>query len=510
MKKALLTIVLIFFVASGYAQEMRMEKGILSGINSVRSPEFGSDILMSAFEPIGPISSIKAADGTIYVAINDTLSTSNLGLVILKSTNNGDTWSTYNFGLTARAKYEKVKMISSGAGPDSLYIFTQVGNTVYSWNFLNLTLNTVNPSTSYRTFDVVGASTGALYIFVDMLDNTTIYRLPSVNGGFTWGTQQTLSTSGALPTLSISPGDTIAVTYFSTLTVGGPDTTSAVIKLSRYRQLANGTIAVISLGTSTPSDLATESLPKNEYMTALGNGTLWFLYTVGSTGNINIKGRCSRDGGKTYSDTLLIAANPNVDEYWFDLKYNKSLTGGFDFIYYSDSLQSGTPTNNTDKIIYRYANYIDSTNFGTPSQVSQHAPLWSAANYKPIVTPLTNDAGVMWVGLDGTSRKLYWDRYNAITSIGNNETPVNYNLSQNYPNPFNPSTKINFSIPKNGFVTMKVYNILGKEVANLVNGNYNAGSYSVDFNASKLSCGVYFYTLEVNGFKETKRMLMIK
>jgi hypothetical protein len=57
---------------------------------------------------------------------------------------------------------------------------------------------------------------------------------------------------------------------------------------------------------------------------------------------------------------------------------------------------------------------------------------------------------------------------------------------------------------------MKIYNILGKEVASLVNGNYNTGSYSVDFNASKLSSGVYFYSIEVNGFRDIKRMMLVK
>ena len=90
------------------------------------------------------------------------------------------------------------------------------------------------------------------------------------------------------------------------------------------------------------------------------------------------------------------------------------------------------------------------------------------------------------------------------------EIPEKYEMSQNYPNPFNPTTKINFSIPKSGLVTMKIFDILGKEVGTLVKGNYSAGSYSVDFNASKLSSGVYFYSLEVNGFRDMKKMMLVK
>jgi hypothetical protein len=90
------------------------------------------------------------------------------------------------------------------------------------------------------------------------------------------------------------------------------------------------------------------------------------------------------------------------------------------------------------------------------------------------------------------------------------EIPSSYSVSQNYPNPFNPTTKINFALPKSGLVTLKVYNMLGKEVATLVNEVKNVGTYSVDFNASTLSSGIYFYKVSVNGFNEVKKMMLIK
>ncbi|MBP9096366.1 MAG: T9SS type A sorting domain-containing protein [Ignavibacteria bacterium] len=85
-----------------------------------------------------------------------------------------------------------------------------------------------------------------------------------------------------------------------------------------------------------------------------------------------------------------------------------------------------------------------------------------------------------------------------------------YSLSQNYPNPFNPTTKINFAIPQNGFVSLKVYDISGKEVMTLVNKNMTVGSYAVDFNGALLSSGVYFYRLETGSFSETKKMMLVK
>lgn len=85
-----------------------------------------------------------------------------------------------------------------------------------------------------------------------------------------------------------------------------------------------------------------------------------------------------------------------------------------------------------------------------------------------------------------------------------------YNLSQNYPNPFNPTTKITFAIPQNGFVSLKVYDVSGKEVMTLVNKTMTLGTYSVDFNGAFLSSGVYFYRLESGNFVETKKMMLIK
>ncbi|MBK6773140.1 MAG: T9SS type A sorting domain-containing protein [Ignavibacteria bacterium] len=88
--------------------------------------------------------------------------------------------------------------------------------------------------------------------------------------------------------------------------------------------------------------------------------------------------------------------------------------------------------------------------------------------------------------------------------------PEKFELSQNYPNPFNPVTKLEFGISKLGFVTLKVYNSQGKEVATLVNEIKPAGRYDVTFDGSNFSSGVYFYKLESNGFIETKKMFLIK
>ena len=104
---------------------------------------------------------------------------------------------------------------------------------------------------------------------------------------------------------------------------------------------------------------------------------------------------------------------------------------------------------------------------------------------------------------------LYTDFTTGVEST-ENEIPEEYTLSQNYPNPFNPTTTINFSIPQSGHVTLKVFDVLGREAVALIDGQKNQGRYSVNFNASKLSSGVYYYRLEYDNRILAKKMVLIK
>jgi len=90
------------------------------------------------------------------------------------------------------------------------------------------------------------------------------------------------------------------------------------------------------------------------------------------------------------------------------------------------------------------------------------------------------------------------------------QIPGEYKLGQNYPNPFNPVTKISFDLPKSGPVTLKIYDVVGREMITLVNEVKNAGSYIVDFDGSSFPSGTYFYRLESGGFVSTKKMILIK
>ena len=101
---------------------------------------------------------------------------------------------------------------------------------------------------------------------------------------------------------------------------------------------------------------------------------------------------------------------------------------------------------------------------------------------------------------------------NPLTGSENVSTtvPGAYSLEQNFPNPFNPTTNINFSVAKTGFVKIVVFDVLGREVQTLVNEKMNAGSYEVSFNGSSLYSGIYFYKISAGEFSQVKKMVLIK
>ncbi|MCB0746449.1 MAG: CotH kinase family protein [Ignavibacteriae bacterium] len=122
-----------------------------------------------------------------------------------------------------------------------------------------------------------------------------------------------------------------------------------------------------------------------------------------------------------------------------------------------------------------------------------------------------NSVGINWrASLEhGTPGKIN----TAVTNIDDNydsAIPIKYELSQNYPNPFNPSTTINYSLPENNYITLKVYNLLGEEVRTLFEGVKQAGSYITTFDAANLSSGVYYYRLVAGEYSNTKKFILLK
>jgi len=149
---------------------------------------------------------------------------------------------------------------------------------------------------------------------------------------------------------------------------------------------------------------------------------------------------------------------------------------------------------------------------------------WTGWKFKEISTSQIQGTGdklfhsfvVMQTSYGAKSGTLYFDDMQVrsiVTSVGNDgqqETPLTYQLFQNYPNPFNPFTYIKFRVPSRGFVSLKVYDALGREVKTLINEQMNAGVYTVEFDAYALASGVYFYRLQAGSFVEVKKMTVMK
>ena len=135
----------------------------------------------------------------------------------------------------------------------------------------------------------------------------------------------------------------------------------------------------------------------------------------------------------------------------------------------------------------------------------------------PNIRPPLNDYTIDRMYLQGIDAELEYavrelDNIVIANGIknGNNQVPGCYSLSQNYPNPFNPTTSISYQIPVAGNVTLKIYDLLGREVATLVNEQKHTGSYEVKFNCRNLSSGMYLYQLRSGSFIETKKLILIK
>jgi hypothetical protein len=150
-----------------------------------------------------------------------------------------------------------------------------------------------------------------------------------------------------------------------------------------------------------------------------------------------------------------------------------------------------------------------------PSDLASYGTSWTikpqAGSDWPVIDMLTSPSVTIGAGLHKNIIII------KVGAMGTNDVPTaaggfptTYRLAQNYPNPFNPSTAISFSIPSAGITSLVVYNVIGQEVASLLNEFRNAGSYTLSFNASNLPSGAYLYRLRSAGYSATKRMLLLK
>jgi Neuraminidase (sialidase) len=226
----------------------------------------------------------------------------------------------------------------------------------------------------------------------------------------------------------------------------------------------------------------------------------------------------STDGGTTWSAGIRVnqdALNNGAVQFFPVVRVDEQ--GGVNICYY-DNRNYPSVGDSCETFMSRST---DGGNTWVDFPVSDHR--WLVAgeqglgNYGGDYIGITSGNGKIWpFWFDNKSGSMQaWTASVDISgpfgiSNNNHGIPKEYSLGQNYPNPFNPGTNIKFQVPKAGNVKLTVYDMLGNEVALLVNNFMQPGSYSTDFNASSLASGVYFYKIEANNFSDTKKMILVK
>jgi hypothetical protein len=217
---------------------------------------------------------------------------------------------------------------------------------------------------------------------------------------------------------------------------------------------------------------------------------------------LDVGANVNRARGTYFSDYLSCFNLTEGDEFYFDRRvlYNArtdscvELNGGGTGVFYDDgsvfSIEEGGGL------------VSDSGGFYTMTQ-------WSSGGTLKVVHLSTTSPRDAWVL---TSEGRVFKAVGHVTTIVQNvvELALEFSLGQNYPNPFNPTTTMEYTLPHSGYVTLKVYNVLGEELATVVEGDHTVGTFKKSWDASALSSGVYFYRLTAGAFVQTRRMVVMK
>jgi len=444
----------------------------------------GSQLLDSTLQPgqtrnSDPVVTVDTA-GNFYIAvISINLAGGNLALAVYKSTDGGMTFPQAI--ICSQTGSEDKEWITTDLSSSSPFVNTlYISWTSFSLGGIRLTKSTnsgvnwssppvsVSDATSGLQGSNLCTSTNG-QINVAWLSgfgaNAQVMFDKSTNGGTSFGTD-IIAATGAFP-----GGLPNSVNTFPTIS---SDNTSGAHSGWLYIAFAdnrNGDCDVFL--TKSTNNGVNWSSPVRVNNDPVANGKIqyWPVVSVDEDGYIAI----------IFMDTRNTPNNTIIEAF-----LARSYDGGVTFtneLISTEQSPTAIPGSNV-----RFGDYIDIDYVGT-----NIVPVWTderngGFNMDIFTAEITEFVGV-----------------NPITGI-----PANYELMQNYPNPFNPETFINFSIPEAGYTSLKVFNILGKEVKEIVTGNMPAGTHKYKFNAGNLTSGVYFYTLTSGNFIETKKMILVK
>ncbi|OGU48027.1 MAG: hypothetical protein A2000_12825 [Ignavibacteria bacterium GWB2_36_8] len=236
------------------------------------------------------------------------------------------------------------------------------------------------------------------------------------------------------------------------------------------------------------------------------------------TGNFAVRGEVLNAGG---SPVVPIIYTGSPSQQTFPVSENHiSLEGSYKFspqggdmlyieiVFYNTTVEGGAEGH------VMLSNEVTGTYLGfeIPMEYDEDNPVgWQATEANITVTILPPDEQVPHVGTWFLVDHFTFDGYPLdVDDITNGEIPDKFGLEQNYPNPFNPTTNINFNLPEESFVNLKVFNIQGEEVATLVNEELAAGSYKAYWNAAEMSSGIYVYVLRTKDINLSRKMILMK
>jgi hypothetical protein len=247
----------------------------------------------------------------------------------------------------------------------------------------------------------------------------------------------------------------------------------------------------------------------NVYMINNGNNNLYIAYEKGISLESEIYLKYSSDGGDTWSVPKNITNNPGKSS-------NPCISIFSDNMYFiwSDNSHS-IPANDSSDIFFKWSNdfgltWLDSVNVSENSGNSLRPRICYEIN-GPLPAPWL-DITMFWYDYSPGISEIFARRSNHnLSSVIVTPDEINsFILEQNFPNPFNPSTSIQYAVSNRQFVSLKVFDVLGKKVATLINEEKPAGSYEVEFQANRLSSGIYFYQLQAGSFTDAKKMILIR
>ncbi|MHB8579983.1 MAG: T9SS type A sorting domain-containing protein [Ignavibacteriaceae bacterium] len=401
----------------------------------------------------------------------------NVGQIVWEKTNGPHSYHIYSLAVGAN------NILYAGTSSGGVYSTTDEGNT---WTSI---------SSAFQSFDVRSLCFNPSGEFFAGTFGGGVYK--SIDGGTNWSA---INGSGSSQLTDLNVYAVAALENNVILAGTNGD--------GIFTSTDDGSTWNQTLVTSNGLVVNTFMSDKNGNIYAGTNGT-----NSGSNG-VDL----SADNGSSWTSTGL--ANINVVSLTLGL-YNKLFAGsGYGEGIFSSSDQGKTwvsPVLNSNNILALTMNQSGTLFAGTEAN-GVYASIDNGANWIQVNNNLTdpdilslavNNSGVLFAGTDQDGVFRAGSAPTAVKNIHSN-LPTSYTLSQNYPNPFNPTTMINYQLSRNSYVTLKVYDLLGREVATLVNKQQSAGSYSVTFAAGNLASGIYFYQLIAGGFNQVKKLVLLK